>query len=223
MTMTRAQLKKGLKASLKREGKIKVGDSYPREDLVGKTLTIASKTVTVCNGAGRCASEAHCIGLSLFATDPQVPKAKPKKDKKIGWRHGTVKICLTHLMTTKGEPLIPLDVAPLARVKRTSANPPQDTRSGFGGVVFGVSGFNALVAVVAIERGVFPVGIDSVGAPAIDGPRMVMALDGRTGDKRKFGFQALDAKRAAVIHDCIERIASGPCEGLADCALDGGK
>ena len=116
---TRASLKKALKTSLRREGKIKVSDTYPREDLRGKTLTIASKGTTVCNGKGRCASDAHCIGLSVFVTDPVVPAAKAKKDKKIGWRHGTVKICLTHLKDEDGKGLIPLDVPLPARQKRT--------------------------------------------------------------------------------------------------------
>jgi len=127
-TTTRASLKKTLKASLKREGKVQVSGSYPREDLQGKTLTIASKGTTICNGKGRCASEAHCIGLSVFVTDPQVPAAKSKKDKKIGWRHGTVKICLTYLQDNEtSKALIPLDKPLPARAKRSKSTlPPQD-------------------------------------------------------------------------------------------------
>jgi hypothetical protein len=111
-----------MKADLKRGGSIKVSENYPRKDLQGKTLTIASKGTTICNGKGRCASEDHCVGFSVFVTDPKVPAAK-KGDKKIGWRHGTVKICLTYLEDESGKPLIPLDKPLPARTKRTPKEP----------------------------------------------------------------------------------------------------
>ena len=120
MTVTRASLKKTLKADLKRDGTVKVSDSYPREDLQGKTLTIRSKGTTICNGKGRCASEDHCVGLSLFVEDPEVPAPKKAGAKKIGWRHGTVKICLTYLQDKSGKPLVPLDQPLPARAKRSS-------------------------------------------------------------------------------------------------------
>ncbi len=122
MTVTRASLKKQLKTDLKRGGGIRVSESYPREDLQGKVLTIASKGTTICNGKGRCASDGHCVGLSVFVTDPKVPAAK-KGEKKIGWRHGTVKICLTYLQTVEGVSLIPLDQPLPARAKRTPRAP----------------------------------------------------------------------------------------------------
>jgi len=119
MTATRASLKKSLKALLVRDGTVKVSKNYSEvEDLRGKKLTIASKGATVCNGKGRCASEDHCLGLSVFVTDPKVPAAKKTGDKKIGWRHGTVKICLTHLEDESGTPFIDLDQPIHARAKR---------------------------------------------------------------------------------------------------------
>jgi len=128
MTATRASLKKSLKALLVRDGTVKVSKNYSEvEDLRGKKLTIASKGTTVCNGKGRCASEDHCLGLSVFVTDPKVPAAKKTGDKKIGWRHGTVKICLTHLEDESGAPLIDIDQPVPTRAKRAgkskSVNP----------------------------------------------------------------------------------------------------
>lgn len=131
MTATRASLKKSLKALLVRDGTVRVSKNYSEvEDLRGKKLTIASKGTTVCNGKGRCASEDHCVGLSVFVTDPKVPAAKKTGDKKIGWRHGTVKICLTHLEDESGIPFIDLDQPLPPRGKRTGKSKDSKAVSG---------------------------------------------------------------------------------------------
>jgi hypothetical protein len=87
-----------------------VADSAPVK-LRGKTQVVTSKGPVKCNKGGRCAGE-WCVGLAVFVADAKAAK----KDKKMGWRANTVKVCLTHLKDEKGV----LILAPKLKTRRRS-------------------------------------------------------------------------------------------------------
>ena len=87
---------------LTRGQKLIVADSYGKPKLRGKQLIVTSKSTVTCNGGGRCAGP-WCVGSAIFVTDVK----SSKEDKEMGWRGGSVKICLTHLKDNDGVLLVP--------------------------------------------------------------------------------------------------------------------
>lgn len=93
---------KVMKQRLTRGTTVIVGNSFGQAKLRGKTQIVTSKGPVKCNGGGRCAGD-WCLGLAIFVADARTAK----KDKKMGWRGGTTKICLTHLKDESGHLLVP--------------------------------------------------------------------------------------------------------------------
>lgn len=98
-------LLRNLSHTLIRGARVKIGDSFADEKLRGVETTIRSKGLVTCNGRGRCAGD-WCIGSAVFVVDPNVDQTS-EDGKKAGWRHGAAKVCLTHLLTTEGERVLP--------------------------------------------------------------------------------------------------------------------
>jgi len=96
-----------------------VADSVGQADLRGKTLIVSSKGPVKCNRGGRCAGD-WCVGLAVFLADPK----SSKKDKKMGWRKDTAKVCLTHIKDENGDLVVP---PPFAR-QQTALRPRPSTR-----------------------------------------------------------------------------------------------
>ena len=88
-----------------------VGESFGRAKLRGKNQIVTSKGPVKCNKGGRCAGD-WCIGMAVFVAAAN----SAKKDKKMGWRANTTKICLTHLKDSDGELILP---PPLLRQRAT--------------------------------------------------------------------------------------------------------
>jgi hypothetical protein len=99
-----------------------VGDSFGTAALRSKSVVVTSKGPVKCNGKGRCAGD-WCVGLAVFVASA----SSTKKDKKMGWRSKTKKVCLTHLKDEQGvlivpPPLLrqraaPVPAAPVSRIK----------------------------------------------------------------------------------------------------------
>ena len=100
--MSVSTVKKVLEQRLIRGTKVVVAESFEKGALRGKTLVVASKQVVTCKKGGRCAGN-WCVGLAVFATNA----SNFKKDKKLAWRTGAHKICLTHLTDEDGELFLP--------------------------------------------------------------------------------------------------------------------
>jgi hypothetical protein len=89
---------------LVRGASVVVGESFPDAELHNVEMRVASKGVVACKGGKRCAEGVACRGLALFVTDPASFDAVSDGSK--GWRHGKVKICMTHLKDTEGNALL---------------------------------------------------------------------------------------------------------------------
>lgn len=109
-----------------------VADSFGKAKLRGAKQIVASKGTVDCNKGGRCAGD-WCVGLAVFVTAPK----NLKKDKEMGWRGGTTKICLTHLKNAKGELVLTPDVVNRLQVEtaREKAIPALPTNGNGPGVV----------------------------------------------------------------------------------------
>ena len=79
-----------------------VGNSYSKSAYHGKTMVVASKNTVPCRGGGRCAGD-WCEALSVFL----VEESTVLDDQKMGWRKGSIKVCLTHLKTEDGKLILP--------------------------------------------------------------------------------------------------------------------
>lgn len=98
-----------------------VGDSYSVEDLHGKKMRIASKGVVKCKGKD-CGDD--CVGFALFVSTPEDFIEVPSKEQP--WRTGTVKICVTQLLSKKKQPLIEVidfSAAPVEEPKKKRGRP----------------------------------------------------------------------------------------------------
>lgn len=93
---------KVMKQRLTRGTPVIVAESFGQAKLRGKSRIVTSKGPVKCNKGGRCAGD-WCVGLAVFVADPK----SAKKDKKMGWRANTTKICLTHLKDEGGVLLLP--------------------------------------------------------------------------------------------------------------------
>jgi hypothetical protein len=93
---------KVMKQRLTRGTPVIVADSFGQAKLRGKSRIVTSKGPVKCNKGGRCAGD-WCVGLAVFVADPK----SAKKDKKMGWRANTTKICLTHLKDEGGVLVLP--------------------------------------------------------------------------------------------------------------------
>lgn len=102
--MTASTVSKVMEQRLIRGTRVVVADSYGNPKFRGKTLVVASKSTVKCNGKGRCAGDGSwCVGKAVFL----VTESSSRKDKKMGWRKGAEKICLTHLKDEGGVLLVP--------------------------------------------------------------------------------------------------------------------
>lgn len=115
--MTASTVKMVLEQRLIRGTKVIVADSFEKAQVRGKTLVVASKQPVPCKRGGRCAGN-WCVGLAVFAAPGKVFK----KDKKLAWRTGAHKICLTHLLDEEGELLLP---PPAVSVGQDALSEPQ--------------------------------------------------------------------------------------------------
>lgn len=79
-----------------------IADSFGKAELRGDHMIVTSKGPVDCNKGGRCAGD-WCVGLAVFVADP----SNSKRDKKMGWRSGGRKVCLTHLKDTEGNLVLP--------------------------------------------------------------------------------------------------------------------
>jgi hypothetical protein len=125
-----AQVAELLSQRLIRGNSVVVADSFGKAANRGQTMIVASKTTVKCNGKGRCAGD-WCIGLSVFLTK----KSSSKKDKEMGWRGGTVKVCLTHLKDEEGRLLLTPPALRAAVAPVTSTDRPANARIEHEGVV----------------------------------------------------------------------------------------
>lgn len=96
-----AQTLNALKQRLTRGTHVSIADSFGQAKLRGKEMVVSSKGTVDCNGGDRCAGD-WCSGLAVFTGTPE----SFKKDKKLAWRKGQVKICLTHLKDENGVLLV---------------------------------------------------------------------------------------------------------------------
>jgi len=104
-------------SEIARETRLVIADSYNDEEYRGRTLKVWSKGTVKCNGRGRCGGD-HCIGLAVFLTD-----LSRKDDGSAGWRSNTIKVCLTHLLTEDGDPLVPPGTPRPAEEDETAEKP----------------------------------------------------------------------------------------------------
>lgn len=131
-------LLRNLSHTLIRGARVKIGDSFADDALRGIETTIRSKGLVTCNGRGRCAGD-WCIGSAVFVVDPNVDQTV-EEGKKAGWRHGAAKVCLTHLLTTEGERVLPpeaavADIDPVGAPEPESQAPTYITPEPLPGVV----------------------------------------------------------------------------------------
>jgi hypothetical protein len=100
--MTAATVNQVMEQRLTRGTPVIVAESFGKAKLRGKKQIVTSKGPVKCNRGGRCAGN-WCPGLAVFVA----PEKSTKRDKKMGWRGGTVKVCLTHLKDADGDLLVP--------------------------------------------------------------------------------------------------------------------
>ncbi len=87
--------------TLVRGASVTVSSTYTEKpELAGITTTLRSKKPVHCNKKGKCAGD-HCIGKAVFVNDPTVEPIEGS-----GWRHGTAKICLTHIIDSDSIPIL---------------------------------------------------------------------------------------------------------------------
>lgn len=96
-------------ANLVRGATVKIADTVHTPELRGVETTIRSKGLVTCKGdtgstAAPCAGP-WCVGKAVFVVDPNVEPAP--EGKRVGWRHGAAQVCLTHILTADGQPVIP--------------------------------------------------------------------------------------------------------------------
>jgi hypothetical protein len=120
--VTAQTVKEVLGQRLIRGTRVTVADSFGKADLRGAEMIVASKGPVKCNGKGRCAGD-WCEGLAVFLADPETLN----EDKEMGWRGGTVKVCLTHLKDSDGHLVLAppaLQIAQAALAPRPAAAAP---------------------------------------------------------------------------------------------------
>jgi len=127
---TRSATEELLSQRLTRGQKLIVADSYGKPKLRGQQLVVTSKSTVDCNGGGRCAGK-WCVGSAIFVTDVK----SAKEDKEMGWRGGSVKICLTHLKDNDGVLLVPPPLLNQTAAKTVFTPRPSIGRSRLDNVV----------------------------------------------------------------------------------------
>ena len=99
--MTAQMVNDALKQRLLRGTSVFIAESFGQAKLRGKNMIVSSKGTVECNGGDRCAGD-WCAGLAVFVGTPE----SFKKDKKLAWRKGQIKICLTHVKDNGGALLV---------------------------------------------------------------------------------------------------------------------
>jgi len=100
--VTAQTVNKVMQQRLTRGTPVVVAESFGQAKLRGKTMIVTSKGPVKCNKGGRCAGD-WCVGLAVFVADAK----SSRKDKKMGWRSNTKKVCLTHLKDEGGVLVLP--------------------------------------------------------------------------------------------------------------------
>ncbi len=100
--MPATTVKKVMQQRLTRGTPVIVADSFGQAKLRGAKMVVASRNTVKCNKGTRCAG-LWCAGLAVFVTTSK----SSKKDKEMGWRGNTTKICLTHLKDKDGTLILP--------------------------------------------------------------------------------------------------------------------
>ena len=130
--MSTATVKKVMQARLTRGASVVIADSFGTPALRGKKMVVTSKGPVKCNGKGRCAGD-WCCGFAIFVSDTK----SAKKDKEMGWRGGSKKICLTHVKDKDGVLLVP---PPLLNPKPRRETAPARSSSRISGFVAETNG-----------------------------------------------------------------------------------
>lgn len=115
-TVPRKTLVRNLAGRLVRGATVVIGPTFDQQELRGKEMVLRSKGMVPCNKKGRCAGD-HCVGKAVFVTEPDY-----QEKEGAGWRDGTTKVCLTHLVDEHGEPLIPFNEDVLEPADGSSEN-----------------------------------------------------------------------------------------------------
>lgn len=100
--MPATTVKKVMQQRLTRGTRVIVAESFGQAKLRGAKMVVASRNTVKCNKGTRCAG-LWCAGLAVFVTTTK----SSKKDKEMGWRGNTTKICLTHLKDKDGTLILP--------------------------------------------------------------------------------------------------------------------
>ncbi len=105
---------------LQRGTPVVVADSLalPNAKIRGKELLVASTGPVKCNKGGRCEDPTRCIGLAVFLATPEVVKKEKRGRKRMGWRKGAAKLCITWLSDTDGNLILPKSLAETAKTTR---------------------------------------------------------------------------------------------------------
>lgn len=111
---------------------VKIANTARNEGLRGVTTTIRSKGLVTCKGTGGstaapCAGP-WCVGKAVFVVDPNVEPAP--EGERTGWRHGAAQVCLTHVQTADGTPVLEKTEAPA----EAEQSPPAVVGIGAGSV-----------------------------------------------------------------------------------------